>query len=283
MTLNLQKQKNTALARELSNTRFGQSQLESYGLSVSAAGTTYGNGRGGVKLENEAGRAEVPKQWKPNPSCSKEQLEVLKQVEAGGNVFFTGSAGKFIQEDFSLLTDDFRYRCWKVFPPERVMDIYLPCSMLRRLTALIPVSRIRRLLEHLCRPFQVTATTGIAALEINGSTLHSFAALGLCDEPIQVLYDKLSRSKAKENWKTVKTLIIDEISMIDPEFFTKLSTLGKLIRERGGAFGMSFAISFCRSNSDQSIAGGIQLIVSGDFFQLPPVPNKVPKCIRCGQ
>lgn len=52
--------------------------------------------------------------------------------------------------------------------------------------------------------------------------------------------------------------------MTSPEFFTKLSLLAKLLRRSSLPF------------------GGMQLVLSGDFLQLPPVPEKFPKCGRCG-
>jgi len=52
--------------------------------------------------------------------------------------------------------------------------------------------------------------------------------------------------------------------MIDPILFTKLNLLGKLLRKNNRPF------------------GGLQLIVSGDYFQLPPVPEKHLTCMRCG-
>lgn len=52
-----------------------------------------------------------------------------------------------------------------------------------------------------------------------------------------------------------KVLIIDEVSMVDGELFDKLEELARKIRNNGRPF------------------GGIQLVVTGDFFQLPPVPE----------
>jgi len=81
-------------------------------------------------------------------------------------------------------------------------------------------------------------------------------------------------------------LIIDEISMSPPELFEKLNILGKLIREKKGAFGKLRIYSLYRSNGLTRITGigGLQLIVSGDFFQLPPVPESkvAASCPRCG-
>ena len=52
-----------------------------------------------------------------------------------------------------------------------------------------------------------------------------------------------------------EVLIIDEVSMVDGELFDKLEELARKIRNNGRPF------------------GGIQLVVTGDFFQLPPVPE----------
>ncbi|GAA5824525.1 hypothetical protein JCM11251_000458 [Rhodosporidiobolus azoricus] len=169
-----------------------------------------------------------PAVWKPDDRCSDEQKKVLEQVKDGGNVFFTGSAG--VGKSFLL-------------------------------------QEITRLLEHLKRPFQVTATTGIAALQVSGITLHSWAGVGLAKEPVSVLYDRIASNKQKKKlWTDTAVLIIDEISMSPADLFSKLNVLGKLLRGNKQPF------------------GGLQIIVCGDFFQLPPVPDKKSeeKCQACG-
>lgn len=47
--------------------------------------------------------------------------------------------------------------------------------------------RITRLLDDMKRPYQITATTGIAALQVNGTTIHSWAGIGLGDKVSQLL------------------------------------------------------------------------------------------------
>lgn len=103
----------------------------------------------------------------------------------------------------------------------------------------------------------VTASTGLAACNIGGITLHSFAGVGLGDGTVSALMKKIRRNKkAYSRWCLVKVLIIDEISMIDGVFLNKLDSISKTLRKNNKPF------------------GGIQLIVCGDFYQLPPV-NKV--------
>jgi len=102
----------------------------------------------------------------------------------------------------------------------------------------------------------VTASTGLAACNIGGMTLHSFSGIGLGKEDAQALVKKIRRNpKAKNRWLKTKVLIIDEISMVDGDLFDKLSQIGRIIRNNGRPW------------------GGIQLVITGDFFQLPPVPD----------
>lgn len=103
----------------------------------------------------------------------------------------------------------------------------------------------------------VTASTGLAACNVGGVTLHSFAGIGLGKEAVPELVKKIKRNpKAKLRWMRTKVLIVDEISMVDGDLFDKLEGIARTIRNNGRPF------------------GGIQLIITGDFFQLPPVPDQ---------
>lgn len=102
----------------------------------------------------------------------------------------------------------------------------------------------------------VTASTGLAACNIGGVTLHSFAGFGLGKEAAPELVRKIRKNqKSKSRWLRTKVLIIDEVSMVDGDLFDKLEEIARLIRNNGRPF------------------GGIQLVITGDFFQLPPVPD----------
>lgn len=99
----------------------------------------------------------------------------------------------------------------------------------------------------------VTASTGIAAANVGGTTLHSFAGIGLGEDDAATMARTL-KAKARRRWCDAKVLVIDEISMLDGRLLDKLDSLARNVRNRP-------AEPF----------GGIQLILVGDFFQLPPV------------
>ena len=113
---------------------------------------------------------------------------------------------------------------------------------------------IRKHLHKTGKKYKVTAPTGIAAINVKGTTLHSFVGLGLADKDKEILCLMTQANKALyKRWNDLDVLIIDEISMIDIDFFIKVEYIARNIR------------------NDDSPFGGIQLIFVGDFFQLPPV------------
>ncbi len=102
----------------------------------------------------------------------------------------------------------------------------------------------------------ITALTGCAALLLgtNAKTLHSWAGIGLGRDSVDVLVKSaLKYPQTKRRWKKTDILIVDEISMMTPDLFEKLDAIGKRVRASPLPW------------------GGLQLIVCGDFFQLPPV------------
>jgi len=113
----------------------------------------------------------------------------------------------------------------------------------------------KRLMDKLPR-ICVCALTGCAALLLGhkAKTIHSWAGIGLGKGTIAELMKGVRRNrKAMTHWLTTDVLIIDEISMMTADVLDKLNELGKKIRGSSKPF------------------GGIQVIVVGDFFQLPPV------------
>ena len=103
---------------------------------------------------------------------------------------------------------------------------------------------------------QMCALTGCAALLLGhkAKTLHSWAGIGLGKGTVQELYTKIRRNrKVLQHWLLTDLLVIDEVSMLTAELLDKLNELGKKIRGSRSAF------------------GGLQVLLVGDFFQLPPV------------
>ena len=108
---------------------------------------------------------------------------------------------------------------------------------------------------------QVCALTGCAAVLLGckgAKTVHSWAGVGLASGPHGKVVDKVIKSKHKSSgWKKVDVLIIDEISMMSKKLFNILDSIGRKVRKGPD-------VPF----------GGIQVVFSGDFYQLPPVGDR---------
>jgi ATP-dependent DNA helicase PIF1 len=96
----------------------------------------------------------------------------------------------------------------------------------------------------------VTATTGIAALQVGGSTLYNAFSI----HPKNL---KTGEVHASKRWNNLDVLVIDEISMIGQDLFLYLDKQAQ------------------KSRNNKSPFGGVQLILVGDFFQLPPICDGV--------
>lgn len=101
-----------------------------------------------------------------------------------------------------------------------------------------------------------TASTGAAACLIGGTTLHAFAGMGNGSGTIDKCTALASRDSYAATWRKCRCLVIDEISMVDAEFFDKMEGVARAVRKSRAVF------------------GGIQLVVCGDFLQLPPVSKE---------
>ncbi|MGA9271431.1 MAG: AAA family ATPase, partial [Lutimonas sp.] len=143
------------------------------------------------------------------------QEQALAILKSGRNTFLTGSAGT-----------------GKTY----VLNQYINYLKARR----IPVS--------------ITASTGIAATHLEGTTIHAWSGIGIKNSlsPRQ-LRDLKTKKYLKKHMEKTKVLIIDEISMLHAR---QLDLVNQVIR------------SF-RENEEPF--GGLQLVLCGDFFQLPPI------------
>jgi Cdc6-like AAA superfamily ATPase len=104
----------------------------------------------------------------------------------------------------------------------------------------------------------VVAPTGIAASHLKGQTIHSFFALGIRDTVVDNGYVAflLEKTYLKSRFSKLKVLIIDEVSMVSPEIFASMDKVLRAFKNNPEPF------------------GGVQVVISGDFFQLPPVSRE---------
>ncbi len=109
-----------------------------------------------------------------------------------------------------------------------------------------------RLAKHEGRRVSVTATTGLAATHLGGTTIHAWSGMGVRDDIPGGFVDHMAKGRREIIEKT-DVLIIDEISMLHDFRLDMIDEACRLVRKKDEPF------------------GGIQLIMSGDFFQLPPV------------
>lgn len=100
----------------------------------------------------------------------------------------------------------------------------------------------------------VTASTGIAATHLDGRTIHSWSGIGVRDSLNEQDLEKLAaNSRIRRNYEKTKVLVIDEVSMLHPH---QLDMVDRIARRM-----LDFTRPF----------GGLQVVLCGDFFQLPPV------------
>ena len=116
----------------------------------------------------------------------------------------------------------------------------------------------------------ITASTGIAATHIGGTTIHSWAGIGDFLRPLEerkeikdaAIYELVEKPWMREKFAMTKVLIIDEISMLDARTFDFIDRVCKIGKKNEEPF------------------GGMQVILVGDFYQLPPVSkNKTAKFV----
>ena len=113
---------------------------------------------------------------------------------------------------------------------------------------------LQRLKEYYGKRLVLTSTTGISAVNINGQTIHSWAGIGIANMPIELIVKRIKeKNTLYKQILCAKMLAIDEISMLDNKTLDYKNETLKLVR------------------NDYRPFGGIQVLLFGDFFQLPPV------------
>jgi ATP-dependent DNA helicase PIF1 len=155
---------------------------------------------------------------------SEEQADVLEKVKSGDNVFFTGSAGSYSYMNHLIVMR------------------HVSSTRISGTGKTVLLREILRVLRSPSCRVAVTASTGIASINIGGTTLHSWAGIGLGEGTAKRLSGKiLGTERLKERWRDVDSLIIDEskifslrvdlilntvlVSMISGGLFDKLVSL----------------------------------------------------------
>lgn len=119
------------------------------------------------------------------------------------------------------------------------------------------LKEIIRLMKDEYKPeeLQIMAPTGMAAIELGGWTINAFAGIGLGEGTPEDLLKKVKENpKSRNRWRQAAVLVIDEVSMLSAGLLEKLEYIADALRTKAhGPF------------------GGLQLIMCGDFYQLPPV------------
>lgn len=110
-----------------------------------------------------------------------------------------------------------------------------------------------KLAKHDGKHVSLTATTGLAATHLGGTTIHSWSGIGVSDFVPDNFAEHLAKGRREIIEKT-DVLVIDEISMLHDFRLDMIDEIARIVRKK----------------PDEAF-GGIQVIMSGDFFQLPPI------------
>lgn len=150
-------------------------------------------------------------------SLSADQQHVFNLVKSGRSVFFTGAAGT-----------------GKSFLFRQIKDYLIAL--------------------HGANAVGVTATTGAAAVNVRGVTIHSLTGLGIGEGTIEAICARANANRVvKKKIQELRWLMVDEISMLSKHMMTAADAVFKHIRGNRQPF------------------GGVRVVLTGDFLQLPPV------------
>jgi hypothetical protein len=103
----------------------------------------------------------------------------------------------------------------------------------------------------------ITASTGVAAAQLGGTTVHAWSGIGARSQVSRSDMDAIAKSRrVADRIKKTRVLIIDEVSMMAGQTLSAVSQVCQYIRKSNDPF------------------GGLQAVFVGDFFQLPPVVRR---------
>ncbi|KAI6794911.1 hypothetical protein KC361_g5327 [Hortaea werneckii] len=191
--------------------------------------------------------AEVRPKPKREDLC-EEQKKLVDVITSGRNTFYTGSAGTGKSTALGVAVEELRAKGLEV---------------------------------------AIVAPTGIAALNVGGETYYTWAGW-LPDSKKKPIERLMSEAHSEKRWKRLNqtdVLVIDEISMLENHQFERLDQVSRSARapSKDPSNPGKYHVGPQRSVHDPSLPfGGIQLIVTGDFCQLPPV-LPFATCYPCGR
>ena len=172
-----------------------------------------------------------------------QQQRVLDLVAQGANVFFSGSAGVGKSFTTQMIVGTLKVKYGLKYS-ERVL---------------------------------VVAPTGLAAERVGGQTIHSASRVGVA----KMVSDFGRMFSVRDKWIEYEHILLDEVSMLAAEFLDQWEATVREIcyyYKKGSRFHNLYASS-CEAREDDykrvPFMGGIQLIVCGDLYQLPPIPQKL--------
>lgn len=117
---------------------------------------------------------------------------------------------------------------------------------------------IKKLKDELGDRVVITSTTGVSSFNLKGQTIHSFSGIGAItrNNKFEYIIKKIYKKQAHEKIKNCEILVIDEISMLGQFYLEIIDKVFKHIRR-----------------NDKPL-GGVQVIFTGDFLQLPPINDE---------
>jgi ATP-dependent DNA helicase PIF1 len=118
---------------------------------------------------------------------------------------------------------------------------------------------VKKLKEHYGDYLAVTSTTGVSSFNLMGRTIHSFSGIGAFKtrETLETVLKRIKKNPTNaERWRNCRMLVIDEVSMLGAKMLEMLDQVAR---------------HFCAPNRP---FGGIQVIFTGDFLQLPPIEDE---------
>lgn len=204
--------------------------------------------RKGFQIDNISGSSPLPT-MEAEEFLSAEELEQI-QAESGSN-----GDPDALQKSRPIVLDAAQLRCIELALDGKNVFISGGAGTGK---SLVLRQVVQQLQERGNKKVVVCATTGVASLNVGGITLHSFAGIrganGNESRSVEAIVDQAGRSRrAATRFRSCNVLVIDEVSMMDSTLLDVVDRLAKKHRK-----------------SDAPM-GGLQVILCGDFLQLPPV------------